>query len=125
MNKKKLGYIYKLEVSETILPKKMNWLGDYEEEFDDDDFDGKRYELFFSSFGDMDKKIDELTVGFQQYWADVHSDLHDNNVEYLEYHNTDSNGEWDKEVKFNTSRLYLTESFWDALNKFQEKGKLK
>lgn len=110
-------FIFRMEVSEIIYPQKMNWLGDLVDSFDDDDFGGERYELYFSTFEEMSRYIDEITQGFHQYWANIHDDMYGNNVENLEYHN--GHGEWDKELHIDTSRLYLVDSLLKAIHSFK------
>jgi hypothetical protein len=107
------NFIFKMEVSERILPKSMDWLSDYEDEFDDEEFKSRRYELFFPTFEDMSKKLDEITAGCHQYWADAHFDIYGNNVESLEYHN--GRGEWDKEFHIEISRIYLTDDLLESI----------
>lgn len=106
-------FIYRMEVSKVIYPKKMNWLGEITESFDDDEFPVERYELYFSTFEEMSEEIDKITEGFHQYWANVYDDLFGNSVENLEYHN--GRGEWDTEIDIVVSRLYLIESLLKAI----------
>ena len=108
-------FIFKMKVNEVILPKKMDWLKYDGDDFDEDDFKGKTYELFFPTFDDMSKKIDEITDGCHQFWADVRNDIYDKNIENLEYHN--SRGEWDKEFHIETSRIYLTNDLLNSIKK--------
>ena len=108
-------YIYRMEVSELNYPKQMNWLGEWDAEYNEDDFQGKRYELYFPTFEKMSEKLKEITEGCHQYWANVYKDLYDNNIEELEYHN--GKGAWDKEIHIETSRIYLRS---DLLNSIKE-----
>jgi hypothetical protein len=112
-------FIFKMEVKEVTMPKKMNWLGSYDEKFKDEDFKENKYVLYFGTFEEMSNKIDEVTKGYHQYWADVTYDLYENNDEYLEYHN--DYGAWDKEIYIDTSRLYLIDSFWKAIENYSKK----
>lgn len=113
-------FIFRMEVSEVIYPKKMNWLGEWDQEYEDKDFGGKVYELYFPSFEEMNKKIQEITVGCYQYWADAHDDMYGNNVEDLEYHN--AYGTWDKEYHIHTSRVYLLDSLLHSIREVMAEG---
>ncbi|RYI30565.1 hypothetical protein EVU96_09115 [Bacillus infantis] len=116
------NFLFKMEVTETVMPKKLNWLSEYEDAFDEEDFKYNQYELFFPNFEEMSNKITEITEGYNQYWADVIFDFQGSNVESLEYHN--GHEEWDKEINISTSRFYLTDSFWDAMDKWKENQNL-
>lgn len=107
-------FIFRMEVSERILPKKMDWLSDYEDKFEEDEFDYKEYEFFFPTFEDMSKKLDEITEDCHQYWADARDDIYGNNIESLEYHN---GYEWDREFHIKTSRIYLTDDLLESIKK--------
>lgn len=78
-----------------------------------EEIDLKEFELYFASFDEMSLKIDEITKGYSQYWADVTSDSRGQNVEHLEYHNGEK--KWDKEIKIKTSRLYLSNSLIETI----------
>lgn len=109
-------FIFRMEVIETTLPKKLNWLGGHNETFDEDDFPVERYEIYFSTFEEMSVKIDGITEGYRQHWASIHDDMYGNNVEDLEYHN--GTDEWDKEINIETSRLYLIDSLLNAIKHY-------
>lgn len=105
--------VYRMEVIKTQLPKKMNWFGVWEEGYDETQFEVTQYESYFPSFEEMEMEIDKVTEGYLQYWADIVTDLHGANVESLEYHN--GGKEWDREIKIETSRTYLTESLLSSI----------
>lgn len=119
---KELECMFRLEVFEETLPKKLNWLDMTEEEyeeFDEDNFPKKGYELYFATWEEMSQKIDEITKGYHMFWCDPVKDHMGNDTEFLEYHN--DQGAWDKEIHITTSRVYLTESFWKAVAYHQNK----
>jgi hypothetical protein len=107
------NFIFRMEINEIFLPKKLNRLGTIKDSYDYDDIVENRYELYFPTFEEMSIKIDEITEGFHQFWADVRTDMYDNNIEDLEYHN--GVGEWNKELHIETSRLYLIESLLKSI----------
>lgn len=113
MGKPERLFIFNMKVSEKHLPTKQNWLGDLEDELESLVSDSNEYEFFFPTFEKMSEKIESITKGFYQYWADISWDLHGNNNEQLEYHN--GSPEWDKEIYIETSRIYVTDDLVDSI----------
>lgn len=111
-------FIYRMEVRKSILSARIDWLGDYDESLLDDDFEGEEYELFFPTFEEMSAKLDEITTGYYQFWADARDDRYGNNVERLEYHN--GSPIWDSEINVESSRLYLSESLLKSIDEVRK-----
>ena len=109
-------FLYRMRVSATTFPKKINWLKliDWDDFDEDKDFPSETYELFFATWDEMSQKIDKITEDYHQYWANITNDLHGYNNEDLEYHN--DHGTWDKELYISTSRVWFSDSFWKAVN---------
>lgn len=110
--------IFRVNVREVTLPEKLDWLSDYDDKYKDEDFKEKTYDLYFPTYFALHEKVEQLTKGFNQYFADVYDDYNENPVENLEYHN--SRGEWDKEIHIEISRLCLVESLLESINEVKQ-----
>lgn len=108
-------HIYRVEVSETSLPKRMDWYGDYEEEFDQDLFGYKTFECYFPYYEEVSQYINLLTKGYHQYWADPGEDIYGEHEEYLEYHN--GRDAWDKVLYVHVSQVKLVPSLLEAIKR--------
>ena len=106
--------IYRVDVLKWVYIERKNWLKEndkYDEIDYIDDAKTESYTKYFSNFEEGSKFINNITKGFNQYWADVTPRTY-GDEEVLEYHN---GSEWDEEITITTNWVDVDDSFVNAI----------